>query len=194
MSRSRTETESSMSSSTSETRSRLAGRWDTLWRSSRYLSALVAVLTVLAVAVVVLTGAFGWNLYQQHRSDAARGAAIRAAKATVIAMMSVSAATVDRDMRRVLATSTGTFAEQYKANESQVRSAITENKVRARGTVLYAAVTSLDVGKSATVYLAADTVVHNVSAPKGTKTHSRVRATVADVHGTWLVSKIVFVA
>jgi Mce-associated membrane protein len=183
-----------MSSSTSETRSRLADRWDAVWRSGRHLTVLVTVLAVLAVAAVVLTGAFGWNLYQQHRSDTARNAAVQAAKTTVIAMMSVSATSVDRDMHRVLTTSTGTFAQQYKANESQVRSAITENKVRARGTVLFAAVTSLDVGKSATVYIAADTVVHNVSAPKGTKTHSRVRATVADVNGTWLVSKIVFVA
>lgn len=183
-----------MSTSTSESRAGFAGRWDTLRQSSRYLSALVTVLALLAAAAVVLTGAFGWNMYQQHRSDAARGAAVQAARTTVVAMMSVSASTVDRDIRRVLATSTGTFAKQYKANESQVRGAITENKVRARGTVLYAGVTSLEVDKSATVYLAVDTVVHNVSAPNGTKTHSRVRATVADVNGTWLVSKIVFVA
>ena len=165
----------------------------TWWRSLGAMTLITAIVALLVAACLAVSAAFGWQLYRQHRTSASRSAAIAAAKRTATAMMSVSYTTVDSDMRQVLDGATGDFAQQYKSSEGTVRSAVTENKVQSTAGVLYASLSTLDVGKTATVYLAVDATVKNTKAPKGTKSHYRMQVTVADKSGHWLVSKIVYV-
>lgn len=169
------------------------GRAATARSGLRVMTVLVSVLALVAAAGIVLSGAFGWQLYQHHRQTSARADAVAAAKRTCVSLMSVSADTVDRDIKRTLDGATGDFASQYKAGRTKLKKATVENKVKAKGSVLEAAVTSLKVDKSATVLLVMDARIVNVDSPKGRKAHFRVRATMAYQHDRWLVSKVEFV-
>lgn len=160
--------------------------------TSRGLTVVVVLLALLAAAGLAGSGAFGWHLYEQHRTDNSRAAAVHAAKSTVTSLMSVSAKTVDADIKRTLNGATGNFAKEYKSGSSKVKSAVVKNKVKAKARVLRVGVTSLS-SKSATVLLSMDATVHNVNAPDGRKSHYRVSASLSRKGGTWLVSKIKFV-
>jgi Mce-associated membrane protein len=164
-----------------------------LLSSARAMTVVVVALSLVVVGGLLLGGAYGARLYQQHREASARTAAMAAAKTTCVNLMSVSATTVDRDIKRTLAGATGDFASQYKAGEPRLKQATQENKVTAKGSVLYAAVTTMKIDKSATVLLAMDAVVKNTNSPDGRKAHYRVRATMAYQHGRWLVSAVEFV-
>ncbi|HEY3502547.1 MAG TPA: hypothetical protein VGN37_07110 [Actinocatenispora sp.] len=162
------------------------------WSSTAAMLVTTGALAVLLVAGLVLGAAFGWDAYRKRQEDTARKAAMSAAKTTVSNFMSVSAGTVDRDLKRTLAGATGDFKREYQNGMDQTKSAVVENKVDAKARVLWAGiVTSKD--KSATVLVAMDATVRNTNAPDGRRAHYRVQVTMAEQNGHWLVSKLDFV-
>lgn len=162
------------------------------WASTAAMLVTSGVLAVLLVAGLVLGAAFGWDAYRRRQEDTARNAALSAAKVTVSNFMSVSADTVDRDLKRTLAGATGDFKREYQNGMTQTKAAVVENKVDAKARVLWAGiVTSKD--KSATVLVAMDATVRNTNAPDGRRAHYRVQVTMAEQDGRWLVSKLDFV-
>jgi Mce-associated membrane protein len=181
-----------MSTSTNVVRARAGNPIASIWRSPRGMTMLVAVLSVLLVGSLSVGTAFGWHWYQDRADEQARNAAVSAAKVTVSDFMSVSAETVDRDLKRALNGTTGDLHQQYQNGMSKTRAAIVENKVSARAQVLWASVTTSQ-RKSATVLVAMDATIKNVNAPNGRKAHYRVQVTVAQQHGRWLVSALNFV-
>lgn len=166
----------------------LRRRWDTVWVST----VLVVVLAVLAAGGVGLAGWFGWRWYGNHTANSDRTAAVAAAETTVINFMTISASSADQDLQRTLDGSTGDFKKQYQADLSQVKTAVTENKVTSTGQVLRAAVVDSSA-KSATVLLAVDATVKNTKNPDGRLSHYRIRVSMAKTGGKWLVSKLDFV-
>jgi hypothetical protein len=98
---------------------------------------IVAIL-LLAAAVVALV-VTGQRWYQQQRLDSARQEALAAAKQTTVDFVSISAATVDKDLQRITAGATGDFKGEFTKGVTQVRTAVVENQVSSTGTVLRAA-------------------------------------------------------
>ncbi len=162
------------------------------WRSVRGMTVLVVMLALLVVGGAVVAVAGGLRAYQQSLDTQARNAALSAAKTTVSNFMSVSAKSVDRDLKRTLDGSTGDFRREYQNGMKQTRSAVVENKVSARAQVLWAGVTT-SKRKSATVLVAMDATVRNTNAPDGRKAHYRVRVVMSEQSHHWLVSKLEFV-
>jgi Mce-associated membrane protein len=162
------------------------------WGSVRVSAVLTAVLALALAAGLAATGYFGWRWYQLHQADGERAAAVAAAETTVTNFMSVSASSVDRDLQRTLDGATGDFKKQYQADLSQVKTAVTENKVTSKGQVLRAAVVDANA-KTATVLLAVDATVKNTKAPDGRLSHYRIRVAMAKTGDRWLVSKLDFV-
>ena len=148
----------------------------------------------IAVIVCALTAAAaqGWQWDQQRRLEMARQQALAAARQTTVNFVTISAATVDRDLQRVADGATGDFKDEFTRSMPQVRAAVVENKVDSHGTVLRAAVVSAD-RSSAVVLVAVDATVRNVNAPDGRLAHYRIRVNLATVGDAWLVSTLEFV-
>jgi Mce-associated membrane protein len=154
-------------------------------------------LTVWAAAVVIVcalaaAAVQGWQWDQQRQLETARQQALAAARQTTVNFVTISAATVDRDLQRVADGATGDFKDEFTRSMPQVRSAVVGNKVDSQGSVLRAAVVSAD-RSSAVVLVAVDATVRNVNAPDGRLAHYRIRVNLAMVGSAWLVSTLEFV-
>lgn len=166
---------------------RRAGRLD----ARRIKASWTTAVLCLALAAALWAGA-GW--YGDRRLAEAHEHALAAAKQTTVDFVSVSAASVDRDLQRILAGSTGDFREEFSRGQAQVRAAVVENNVESRGTVLRAALISGDL-RRAVVLVAMDAVVRNTKAPQGSPSHYRIQVEVDRDRGSgrWLVSRLQFV-
>jgi Mce-associated membrane protein len=108
--------------------------------------------------------------------------------------VSVSQATVDKDIERITASATGDFQDQFTRSAAQVRSAVVQNKVSSQGTVLRTGLVSGDT-RHAVVLVAVDATIKNKAAPAGKLSHYRIRVDLTRNHqsGQWLVSQLQFV-
>jgi Mce-associated membrane protein len=153
-----------------------------------------AILAALLALALVGLGVTGRQWYTQQRLDAAHRAALASARQTTVDFVTVSAATVDRDLERVLAGATGDFRDEFSRGRAQVRAAVVENKVSSTGTVLSAGLVSGDLD-SAVALVAVDAAVTNAGAPEGRLSHYRIQVDLAvdPGSGRWLVSRLQFV-
>ncbi|MFD0823851.1 hypothetical protein ACFQ0D_37255, partial [Micromonospora zhanjiangensis] len=153
-----------------------------------------AVLLAVLCAALVALGVAGRDWYADRQLATAHQQALAAARQTTVNFISISASSVDNDLRRISAGATGEFREQFDRGQPQVRSAVVENKVESRGTVLQAGLVSGDT-RTAVALVAVDATVKNVHAPAGRPSHYRIQVDLtrdADT-GHWLVSRLQFV-
>ena len=158
------------------------------WFVAIALLAVAVLGAAAALPVLVLRNTITGTATSGYESSART-----AARDGAVALMTLSYRTVDSDMNRVLALSTGEFRRQYTQSKDTVRTAVLENKVRSTAQVRSAAVSSAGP-KAAVVLIAIDANVRNVKAPSGTTAHYRMSVTVVPVHGRWLVSKLSYVS
>lgn len=156
--------------------------------------ALTAVLVVLLAAALAGAGVYGHRWYVDRATDQAHRQAVAAARQAAVNFVSISAASVDRDLQRVTAGATGDFKDEFARGQKQVRAAVVENKVQSQGSVLRAALVSGD-RRHAVVLVAVDATVKNVKAPDGRPSHYRIQLDLVrdGDSGQWLVSKLQFV-
>jgi Mce-associated membrane protein len=149
-------------------------------------------LAVVLLALLAAAGVFARQSYDQGQLDTARQQALAAARQATVDFVSISAATIDRDLQRISDYATGEFKDEFTQDMPQVRAAVVDNKVDSHGTVLRAAVVSAS-RTTAVVLVAVDATVKNTNAPDGRLSHYRIRVTLAVQSGRWLVSKLDFV-
>ncbi|MFU8854634.1 hypothetical protein ACNAW0_27220 [Micromonospora sp. SL1-18] len=156
--------------------------------------ALTALLVVLLAAALAGAGSYGHRWYVDRATDQAQREAVAAARQAAVNFVSVSAASVDRDLQRVTAGATGDFKDEFTRGQAQVRAAVVENKVQSQGSVLRAALVSGD-RRHAVVLVAVDAIVKNVKAPDGHSSHYRIQLDLVRDRdsGDWLVFKLQFV-
>lgn len=156
--------------------------------------ALVGLLVVLLSAALAAAGVEGHRWYVDRATEQARREAVVAARQAAVNFVSVSAASVDRDLQRVTAGSTGDFKDEFTRGQAQVRTAVVENKVQSRGSVLRAGLVSGD-RRHAVALVAVDATVRNVKAPDGRLSHYRIQLDLVrdGDTGEWLVSRLQFV-
>lgn len=155
---------------------------------------LVGLLVVLLAATLAAAGFYGHRWYTAHAVEEARQGALAAARQASVNFVSVSAASVDRDLQRIVAGATGEFKDEFTRGQAQVRAAVVENKVDSHGSVLRAGVVSGDRNR-AVVIVAVDATVKNVKAPEGRPSHYRIQVDMVRDRdsGEWLVSRLQFV-
>lgn len=156
-----------------------------------WVTVALVVVAVAALAAAVVLG-LRWN--SDRTLNRAHEQALAAAKQTTVNFVSVSASTVDRDLQRIVDGATGDFRDEFTRGESQVRTAVVENKVDSHGTILRAALVSGN-RHSAVVLVAIDATVKNVKTPAGRASHYRIQVDVSrdPESGRWLVSRLQFV-
>jgi len=152
-----------------------------------------ALLLVLA-AVLVAGGLLGRHWYDQRQLADARSQALAAARQECVNFVSISAAGVDSDLKRIADGATGQFKDEFTQDTAQVKAAVVQNKVDSHGSVLRAGVVSAD-RRSAVVLVAVDATVKNSSAPDGRLSHYRIQVNMARdaASGRWLVAQLQFV-
>ncbi len=155
---------------------------------------LTALLVVLLAAALAGAGLHGHRWYVDRATDRAHREAVAAARQAAVNFVSVSAASVDRDLQRVTAGATGDFKDEFTRGQAQVRAAVVENKVQSQGGVLRAGLVSGD-RRHAVVLVAVDATVRNAKAPDGRPSHYRIQLDLVrdGDSGEWLVSKLQFV-
>ncbi|MFG3422628.1 hypothetical protein ACIBTZ_24400 [Micromonospora sp. NPDC049460] len=155
--------------------------------------ALTGLLVALLAGTLALAGVYAHRWYGHQELEKARQGAVAAAKQASVDFVSVSAASVDRDLQRISAGATGDFKEEFTRGQSQVRAAVVENKVESHGSALRAALVSGD-RRRAVVLVAVDATVKNVKAPEGRPSHYRIQMDMVrdEDSGAWLVSRLQF--
>jgi Mce-associated membrane protein len=150
---------------------------------------LLALLVLLLVAASVLTVLLVGRLSDRRALERARDDAVAAGRQAIVNLDSISAATVERDMDRVLAGATGTFKDQFERSRADLAKLVVANKTVSTGTVISAGVVSADTA-SATLLVAADRVVKDATTPQGATVHDRWRVYLEKRGGRWLVAKL----
>jgi Mce-associated membrane protein len=159
-------------------------------RTSRVLVAVLSVL-LLALAAGALVGALKLREYVQK--DNARAAALTAARTEALNLTSIDAQAIDNDLQRVLAGATGGFKTDFAQRSKDLKTVLTENQVSAEGKVLEAALVRADT-ETATALVVVDSNVKNKAAPAGRSNTYRMQLDLERHGGRWLTSALQFVS
>jgi Mce-associated membrane protein len=153
----------------------------------------------LTVGLVVLVAALGALAVQAGRSrneaQAAaddRQGAMRMAAAHAVTLLSVNHRTIDDDIKRALATSTGPERERYAGSQGALRAATLKNKVVQTGVIRATALTSMGADRrTAQALVVADAVIRWEDGRKAAPEERffRWRMDLAKVSGLWLVAR-----
>ncbi len=161
-------------------RARLIAHW-------KGLSLTVLVLTAAVIAATVY--AIGFRPAQQTDA-AAQQAAIEAASAASVALLSYAPDTLDRDLEQARSSMTGEFRTYYgKFTDEVVAPAVRDRGVTARAEVLDAALMEM-YPDSAKVLVFLDQQTSSRDRPEPSSSASSVVVTLAKSDGSWLISAL----
>jgi Mce-associated membrane protein len=161
---------------------------------------------VNAGLAVILLGLVGWlAVFAIRGSVAAPGSTPaeeqaraytdirRAARAETVAFLTVDHTRMDELTDRVLAGATGDFKKQYQESLESLKESATSQESFAEGSVAEVGLGEVDAD-SATAFVAAGSKVRNKSTDGKVEDRSwRIKLTMANEDGRWLVSKLEFV-
>ncbi len=148
-----------------------------------------AVLPVLLIASLSVSGFLGWKLWQEHEVKLAGEQAQQAAIAYAQVLTSIDSNKVDENFRQVLDGATGEFKDMYTQSSVQLRQLLIDNKASAHGVVVDSAIQSASTNK-VVVLVFIDQTVANSTAPDPRIDRSRIKMTMEKVDGRWRASKV----
>jgi len=143
----------------------------------------------VCAALLAATGAFGWQVWQQHQIKNASLEAQRAAVSYAQVLTSIDSNKVDENFKDVIDGATGEFKDMYSKSSVELRQLLIENKATAHGVVVDSAVQEASKNK-AVVLLFVDQSVTNTKLPDPRIDRSRMKMTLEKVDGRWRASKV----
>jgi Mce-associated membrane protein len=152
------------------------------------LGALVAVVVALAAVGAVI----GTGIVRTDRQDQERTAALAAARQEVLNIMTINPGSLNADLNRIIAGSTGSFKQEISSQKSPFDNDIKQEKVTSTGSIGSAGIASL-TGDKAVATVAATATVKNTQSPKGSDRDYRLQVTLRCVNGQWLASQMEFI-
>lgn len=163
------------------------------------LALLTYALTVVALGASAVPGQSAAEkrvaAYNQINRDVDKG---------VTAFLTVDYKRIDQLTERVKQRATGRFAKDYAANEVNLKAAATQAKAQTTGEVKSIGISEVDES-SATVFVAADSLVSNSSTKDVKKTaacphdgkvcrYYRFKLSMAETDGEWKIAQLEFVS
>lgn len=147
----------------------------------------MAVLLAASAAALAL-------VVRSHRADRnaldqARGDALLAGRQLLLNLDAISAPTVDPDIQRVVAGSTGDFKDSFVKAEPDLKKVVQDNATTSTGQILAAGVVRAD-SDSATVLVAVDRKLKDKTNPNGVVAHDRWQMALEKHGGHWLVADL----
>ncbi|MFF3572712.1 hypothetical protein ACFYXQ_33580 [Nocardia jiangxiensis] len=164
-------------------------------RSRRPGTAIIA-LVVLVVAVIALTTVTAVMLVDNRAISAHKqrdAAVLAAARRMVVDLTTLNRTSVEPDITRILAETTGSFRDQFTHQADTFRQVIGKGAVTSTGSVVESGLISADDGQ-AQVLVASTSTVQNSDAPNGQQRVYRMKVSVQHVGDEWLVSNVEFVS
>jgi Mce-associated membrane protein len=158
-------------------------------RAGVLVVALAVVVGLLAASSVVLA------LYlRSERADRddfakARSSATNAAGQLLVNLDALSAATIDRDMKRVVEGSTGTFRKQFTSSQQQLKAYILKQKITSSGELRSVAILRSDTD-TATALVAIDRTFKDAAHPQGVVANDRWKVSLEKHGGRWLAANL----
>lgn len=155
-----------------------------------------ALVVVLSAATLTAALVGGWQVQVKSRQlppvadqPAERQAAMQAASAGTVKLLSYSADTLEHDFSAAEATLTGDFLAYYKQFTAQVvRPAALANRLTTTATVLRTGVESL-TSQHASILVFVNQTTISQEKPSPSVASSSVRVSLDRVNGAWLIAK-----
>lgn len=160
-------------------------------RPPRSRRPLVAGLVVLALAAGLTLWA-GWSDVQVRHAEKTRAQMVDAGRAALLALTTVDHTEIDRDVQRILDTSTGAFYDDFAARAESFKTAARTAQSVSVGTVREAGLETRD-GDSARVLVAMTVMTSNRGEPEQQPKSWRTRVTVTRVDDGFKVAAVEFV-
>ncbi|MGX1811165.1 h domain protein [Nocardia sp. NPDC055321] len=149
-----------------------------------------AVLTLVAVAAVIVLGINAFRYVDQRDDDQRRQDAVDAASRTVTAMFSYDHATVDTELPKAADGLSGDFRSDYlRLVHDAIAPGAKEKKLTVKATVVASGIIS-DDSTHAVVLLFLNQLTTGADTPQGTSTGSRARVSLVEEDGRWLISQV----
>jgi Mce-associated membrane protein len=157
-------------------------------RRTGFVALFVAAVLLLIAAAVL--GVVVQN-HRSHRDDLerAREAALASARQTIINLDALSFSTIDADLKRVLGSATGKFADQFGKAQTDLKALVAQQKTQSSGQVVSSAVVKSDTD-TALVLIAVDRTVKDTTNPAGAVAHDRWAVSLEKHGGRWLVADL----
>jgi Mce-associated membrane protein len=158
------------------------------------LTAVAGVLAVVVIGLAGYWGAHGVNVLWSSRGDGdlsdARAAAVAAARQEALNLIAVDGTNTDAKIKDVLDGATGTFKADFTSRSADLKRVIAGAKVVSSDLkVVESAVVRFDE-ESATVIVAADSIVKNSAKPAGSPRTYRMLLEL-ELHGDrWLTASL----
>lgn len=146
---------------------------------------------VLAVLVGVNLWA-GWRDVQARQTETAREQMVAAGREGLLALTTIDHDRIDRDVQRILDSSTGALRDDFARREEPFKTAARTARSTSVGTVTDAALESVD-GDSAQVLVALTVMTSNRGVPEQHPKSWRTRVTVTRADGGYKVAAVEFV-
>lgn len=155
-----------------------------------HLRASVAVIAIVVLAVVGVVQ--GKAAHDNGREVDREDRAVNAATEEVLALTSIDLTATQSDIDRILAGATDNFREQLASQAKAFRTSLAKSEVRSTGRVVSAGLTRIK-GSKAVVLVATTGTVSNKGSSGPQPRNFRLRVSLAEVEGKWLVSGMEFV-
>lgn len=166
------------------------GRWRWLVRSRP--SAAAATGAALVVVLGALAGWQGWNSLQQHRAEDRNDQLVAVASEAAVNLTTISAAEPERDIEKILDSSTGAFRDDFQSRAEPFVEAVKQAQSTSTGTVTAAGIESQS-GDQTQVLVAVSVTTALPGAPKSDPRSWRMRITVEGTDHAAKVSNVQFV-
>ncbi|KAF0962001.1 hypothetical protein [Rhodococcus sp. T7] len=156
------------------------------------VTAGVAVLSVLALAFLAVSGYFGYAHWQAEQAAQQRSEILDAASEGVVNLTTMDFEKADDDVQKVLDGSAGEFRDEFEARSKDLIAVMQEAQVKSVGEVRQAAIERQD-GDSADVLVAVAQKVSNAGGAAEEPRGQRMRVTMQLEDGTYKIVKAGFV-
>lgn len=153
-------------------------------------------LVVLGVVAIVLAGFSVHNAKTlSSNADASQreSEVIDTTRRVVAQLVSLDHSTASDDLARIAADSTGSFKDQFDEVSGSFAEVLGNGQVESTGEVTEAGIVD-STDEKATVLAAVTSTVKNTEAPGGQQRVYRMKVSLGNVDGNWLVSNVEFVA
>lgn len=152
--------------------------------------------TAVGVAAVVALGSLavwlGYREYQAHRAQAQRNEFMEAARQGAVNLTTIDYTKIDRDIQRVLDSSTGSFHDDFQKRSQPFIEVVKKVQSKSEGTVTAAALESQE-GDRAQVLVALSVKTSTAAAPEQEPRGWRMRINVQKVDDVAKISNAQFV-
>jgi Mce-associated membrane protein len=160
---------------------------------TRAQTLLLALLGLGVVAVLAVVVVLAIRLQDAQAQDQRREDILQAARQQGVNITTLDYSSVDKDLARVLAQSTGTFRKEFEAGTKDLTDLVVKNKAVSTGEVLAAGIVTSD-SDSARVMVVADSTVSNSASEQKQVRHYRMQLDLVRRGDRWLTSTLTFVS